>query len=80
MIGDMETEFKRWRERCALTQAQAAEQLGLSRSRVVELDTGKSRRGPTKSKEVGSTDLDRRTRLAMAAIMQELEPYHEDVN
>lgn len=65
------TEFRRWRERCGYTLSQAAEALGLSLSRVTELDSGKSRRvgGPS------SVELDRRTRLAMAAVLEDLEPY-----
>jgi transcriptional regulator with XRE-family HTH domain len=38
-----ETEFRRWRRKVRLTQAQAAEQLGLSKSQVENLDAGHDR-------------------------------------
>jgi DNA-binding XRE family transcriptional regulator len=38
-----ETNFKRWRRECGLTQEQAAEKLGLSKARIEHYDKGISR-------------------------------------
>lgn len=38
-----ETPFKRWRREVGLTQEQAAEALGLSRSMIINLDAGRNR-------------------------------------
>jgi len=38
-----ETAFKRWRKQVGLTQEQAAEALGLSRSMIVNFDAGEVR-------------------------------------
>lgn len=69
----VKTAFARWLEALNLTYAGGAEALGLSKSRIVELATGRSRR-----KVKGSAAPDKRTRLAMRAVKEGLAPWPEE--
>ncbi len=62
--------FRLWRQRLGLSQRQAAQELGVSLDWVKTLDAGR-RRGAERSVRV---PLNRRTRLAMAAVEAGLEP------
>lgn len=43
MLKSAETNFKRWRNECGLTQQQAADKLKLSKARIEHYDKGVSR-------------------------------------
>lgn len=66
-------DFRRWRRKLGLTQAQAAEKLGMGCSAIAQYDTGK-RRAPAEIIEV----LPRYIALACAAISHGLAPYGSD--
>lgn len=66
-------DFRRWRRKLGLTQAQAAEKLGMGRSAIEQYDTGK-RRAPVEIIE----RLPRYIALACAAISHGLAPYGSD--
>jgi DNA-binding XRE family transcriptional regulator len=68
-----DTNFRRWREECGLTQEQAAKALGLSRSRIQHYDKGVSR----SSKLPAIPSKAERTLMAVIAKRLLLEPWPE---
>jgi predicted transcriptional regulator len=70
MQRSIATDFRRWRKHLKLSQAGAAEALGLSLSRVKDLDAGIHR-------GTGAPAVpDRKLRLAMAAVAAGLAPWN----
>lgn len=68
-----ETAFARWLKALGLSIRAGGEELGLSKSRAMEFATGRSR-----NKARGTPKLDKRTRLAMAAIAKKVKPWPKD--
>ena len=68
----MKTSFAVWLEYTGLSITQAAEMLDLKRNRVAAYKRGRT------NKPVMSAIPDRRTRLAMAAIAMDVEPWPEE--
>ena len=72
-MAQEETNFKRWRIQCKLTQKQASEALGISKSQVEFYDSGVSR----SSKKAVSPSLAERTLMAVIVLGATISPWPE---
>lgn len=68
-----ETNFKRWRTQCKLSQKGAAEALGISKSQAEFYDKGVSR----SSKKAVSPSLAERTLMAVIVLKVTISPWPE---